>query len=294
MSVTIALFGKSLSPDHQEYFRLLLGKLEESGCRLLIYEPFYELFKGKFPFFGQYELFRESAQLRGKASFLFSIGGDGTLLDSIQLIRDSGIPVAGINLGRMGFLSCIHRSEILPAIADILEGRFRIEKRSLISIESPAGIFGDINFALNELSINKKEAASMVVVQVWVDDKFLNSYWADGLIVATPTGSTAYSLSCNGPIITPDSHNFVITPIAPHNLTIRPIVIPDNSRIRIRLEGRESQTLLRMDSRSATIGKDTELILKKADFEVKLLQRINDNFFSTIRNKLNWGMDIRN
>lgn len=294
MSVTIAIFGKTLSPDHHDYFRLLLGKLEESGCQLLFYEPFFELIKGKIPYYGSYELFREPAQINGRANFLFSIGGDGTFLDSIQLIRDSGIPVAGINLGRMGFLSCIHRSEILPAIADLLEGRYRIEKRSLISIESPPDIFGDINFALNELSINKKESASMVVVQVWVDEQFLNSYWADGLLVATPTGSTAYSLSCNGPIITPDSHNFVITPIAPHNLTIRPVVIPDHSRIRIRVEGRENQALLRLDSRIATIGKDTELILRKADFEVNLLQRSNDYFFSTIRNKLNWGMDIRN
>jgi NAD+ kinase len=292
--VTIALFGKAFNPDHLEYFRLLIGRLEESGCKLLIWKPFYEFIHDKISFQGKVNKFTHHEELPGKADYLLSVGGDGTMLDAIQLVRDSGIPVAGINLGRMGFLSSISRNEIIPAISDILQGRFRIEKRSLISIESPEGLFGDMSFALNELSINKQETSSMVVVQVWVDDHFLNSYWADGLIVATPTGSTAYSLSCNGPIIIPDSHNFVITPIAPHNLTMRPVVIPDSSRIRIKVDGRDKHALIRLDSRVTVFNQEMDLVIKKADFEVNLLQRNDENFFSTIRAKLNWGKDIRN
>jgi NAD+ kinase len=292
--VIIALFGKAFNPDHLGYFRLLIGRLEESGCRLLIWEPFHDFIRDKISFHGKINTFTNHEQLPGKADYLLSVGGDGTMLDAIQLVRDSGIPVAGINLGRMGFLSSISRDEIIPAISDILEGRFRIEKRSLISIESPKGLFGDMSFALNELSINKQETSSMVVVQVWVDDHFLNSYWADGLIVATPTGSTAYSLSCNGPIIVPDSHNFVITPIAPHNLTVRPVVIPDSSRIRIKVDGRDKNALIRLDSRVSVFGQEMDLLIRKADFEVNLLQRNSENFFSTLRAKLNWGKDIRN
>jgi len=292
--VNIAIFGKAFNPDHHEYFRLLVSRLEESGCQLLIWEPFLEFIDGKIPFHKKVRTFCSHDQLAGNADFLLSVGGDGTVLEAVQLVRNSGIPIAGINLGRMGFLSSISKNEILPAISDILEGRFRIEQRSLISIESPKGLFGELSFALNELSINKKDTSSMVQIQVWIDDHFLHSYWADGLIVATPTGSTAYSLSCNGPIIAPDSRNFVITPISPHNLTVRPIVIPDSSRIRIKVDGRDQHALVGLDSRTAIITNDTELLICKAGFEVNLLQRHTENFFSTIRAKLNWGMDIRN
>lgn len=290
----IAIFGKSFNPEALEYFKLLVQRLEESGCELLIWEPFHEFVKDKMVFGKQTHQFNQASILLSKADLMFSVGGDGTMLDAIQLTGRSGIPVVGINLGRMGFLSSIPRNSIIPAISDILGGRYRIEKRSMIALESPTDLFGGEVFALNELSINKIEASSMVVVQVWVDEHYLNSYWADGLIVATPTGSTAYSLSCNGPILTPDSRNFVITPIAPHNLTVRPVVIPDSSRIRIRVDGRDKQALVRMDSRVAMINHDQELILHKADFEVNLLQRNEEDFFSTLRAKLNWGKDIRN
>lgn len=294
MSKSIAIFGKAFNPDHVDYVRLLIGKLEESGCKLIIWEPFYQFIKKSVGTGKGIETFHHHEQLKGKADFLISVGGDGTMLDAMQLVRDSGIPVAGINLGRMGFLSSIPRTEILPALSDILEGRYNLEKRSLISIQSPVDLFGEFSFALNELSINKKDSSSMVVVQVWVDNHFLNSYWADGLLIATPTGSTAYSLSCNGPIITPDSNNFVITPISPHNLTMRPIVIPDDKVIRLRVDSRDSKALVRLDSRSAELERETDLVIRKADFMVNILQRKNENFFSTLRAKLNWGMDIRN
>ena len=290
----IALFGKEFNTDQMGYFHILVEALESRGCKLLIWKPFHEFLKDKINFHQGITLFNDHAELKGQADLLFSVGGDGTMLHSVQLVRDSGIPIAGINLGRMGFLSSIPRSEIISAIEDILGNRFGIVKRTLISLISPKSMFSDFNYAFNELSINKKENSSLVVVHVWVNDQPLHSYWADGLIVATPTGSTAYSLSCGGPILTPDSSSFVITPIAPHNLSVRPVVIPDSSLIRIRVDSRDHQALVGMDSQSAVITPDIELVVGKAEFEINLVQRQNENFFSTMRTKLNWGSDIRN
>jgi NAD+ kinase len=292
--VKIALFGKAFDSEQLGYIRILTEILENKGCKLIVWKPFHDFLKDKISFRGEISLFEDHLDLIGRAEMLLSVGGDGTILHSVRMVRDSGIPIAGINLGRMGFLSSIPRSEIISAIEDILEKRYRIEKRTLISLHSPANLFSDFNFAFNELSINKKENSSMVVVHVWVNDKQLHSYWADGLIVATPTGSTAYSLSCGGPIITPDSNNFVITPIAPHNLSVRPVVIPDSSLIRIRVDSRDHQALVGLDSQTANITPDNELVVCKAGFEINLVQRLNENFFSTIRAKLNWGSDIRN
>lgn len=290
----IALFGKEFNEDFLGYFRILTETLENKGCRLCIWKPFYEFLHGKVIFRQEITLFNDHDDLVGQADMLFSVGGDGTLLHCVRLVRNSGIPVAGINLGRMGFLSSIPRSEIIAAVDEILANRFTIVKRTLISLNSPQSLFSDFNFAFNELSINKKESASMVVVHVWVNDNLLHSYWADGLIIATPTGSTAYSLSCGGPILTPDSNNFLITPIAPHNLSVRPVVIPDSSLIRIRVDSRDHQALVGLDSQSTIITPETELVVGKAGFEISLVQRLNENFFSTMRAKLNWGSDIRN
>lgn len=290
----IALFGKNFADDRFFYFQQLVEKLEQSAISMMIFEPFYNFVKDKAIFTEMPEVFTHYHQLPGNADFLFSIGGDGTMLDSISLLRDSGIPLMGINLGRMGFLSSISKSEIGPAIDAIRRNDYSLNKRSLLSVETPGNIFGELNYGLNEFTINKKDSGSMILVHVFVDNLLLNSYWADGLIIATPTGSTAYSLSCNGPIITPESENFVITPIAPHNLTVRPVVIPDKSVIKIKVDGRMSQYLVGLDSRSAVIESSAELLVKKAPFFVNLVQRTNDNFFTTIRQKLLWGHDIRN
>jgi NAD+ kinase len=292
--VKIALFGKVFETENLEYFRILTESLEKNDCKLLIWKSFHDFLKDKINFRNDVTLFSNYTELKGKADLLFSVGGDGTMLDSVRLVRDSGIPIAGINLGRMGFLSSIPRSEIKDAVEEILAKRYRIEKRTLISLHSPQNLFSDFSYAFNELSINKKENASLVVVHVWVNDQKLHSYWADGLIIATPTGSTAYSLSCGGPILTPDSSNFVITPIAPHNLSVRPVVIPDSSLIRIRVDSRDHQALVGLDSQSVVITPDHDLVVGKAGFEINLVQRLNENFFSTIRAKLNWGSDIRN
>lgn len=290
----IALFGKNFADNRFFYFQQLIEKLESSSIELMIYESFYNFVKERCIFSKPPRLFTSYHQLPGQADFMFSIGGDGTLLDAITLIRDSGIPVMGINLGRMGFLSSISKDEINQAVDAIINGEYILDKRSLIHVETPQHIFGEINYALNELTINKKETGAMILVHVFINDVLLNSYWADGLIIATPTGSTAYSLSCNGPIITPDSENFVITPIATHNLTVRPVVIPDKSVIKIRVEGRVSQYMVGLDSRMSTIDSNTEMLVRKEKFSVNLVQRRNDNFFTTIRQKLLWGQDIRN
>ncbi len=290
----IALFGKEFNTDQLGYFKILMDTLENRGCKLLIWKPFYEFLNDKINLGPGIQLFNDHQDLKGQADLLFSVGGDGTMLHSVQLVRDSGIPIAGINLGRMGFLSSIPRTEIIAAIDDVLANRYTLVKRTLISLLSPKHLFADFNYAFNELSINKKESSSLVVVHVWVNDQLLHSYWADGLIIATPTGSTAYSLSCGGPLLTPDSNNFVITPIAPHNLSVRPVVIPDHNLIRIRVDSREQQALVGMDSQSAVITPDIELVVGKADFEINLVQRMNENFFSNMRAKLNWGSDIRN
>lgn len=290
----IALFGKNFAADRMFYFQQLIEKLEISDIAVMIHEPFYEFVKKRTIFASPPELFTNHSQLPGQADFMFSIGGDGTMLDAITLIRDSGIPLMGINLGRMGFLSSISKDEINQAVDAIQQGEYILDKRSLLCVETPQHIFGEINYALNELTINKKDTGAMILVHVYINDVLLNSYWADGLIIATPTGSTAYSLSCNGPIITPDSENFVITPIATHNLTVRPVVIPDKSVIRIKVEGRVSQYMVGLDSRSATIDSEIEMVVRKEKFCVNLVQRRNDNFFTTIRQKLLWGRDIRN
>ncbi|MBK6967449.1 MAG: NAD kinase [Bacteroidales bacterium] len=290
----IALFGKNFADDRFFYFQQLIEKLEQSNILVTIYGPFYDFVKSKSIFTRSPEIFNEYQQLPGNVDFLFSVGGDGTMLDAITLIRDSGLPLMGINLGRMGFLSSISKNEISMAIDAILKKEFTLEKRSLLSIDTEGDIFGELNYALNELTINKKDSGSMILVHVYINDLLLNSYWADGLIIATPTGSTAYSLSCNGPIITPDSENFVITPIAAHNLTVRPVVIPDKSVIKIKVDGRMSQYLASLDSRSVVINSSAEMVVRKASFPVNLVQPRNYNFFTTIRQKLLWGQDIRN
>lgn len=292
--MNIAIYGRTGSLEINGYVQQLVSKLESLGCNLLIYEPFYEVIRYKISFNSGFSLFSSHNELKNKTDFLFSIGGDGTLLETITLVRDSGIPVMGINLGRMGFLSSIQKEMIIPTVEEIIHGNYLLNKRSLLHLDTQNNIYGDLNFALNEINVSKKDSSSMIKIHVFVNEQFLNSYWADGLIIATPTGSTGYSLSCNGPILTPESENFIITPIATHNLTVRPIVIPDKSLIRIRVEGREDKFLIGLDSRTKTINSSTELFIRKEDFSVNLVQQPGENFFTTLRKKLAWGIDLRN
>ncbi len=290
----VALFGKDYKEDQQKYLQQIIDELVRNNNQLCMYKPFHEKVKARLSLPGNLSFFNSHNDLKEKTDMLFSIGGDGTILDTVPFVRDSGIPILGFNLGRLGFLSSISKNEIKQALESIFKGEFYLNKRALLQLDQPKEIFGELNFALNDLTIYRNNTTSLVVVHVYVDDKFLNSYWGDGLIVSTPTGSTAYSLSVGGPIMSPGSQNFVIAPIASHNLTVRPIVIQDSSTIRIRIGGREDTYLMTMDSRHSSINKEDELIIRRCDFEVNLVEMNNKDFFSTIRDKLLWGVDTRN
>jgi len=289
-----ALFGRTLTGNTYPFLHDLIARLRNSGGGLTIYRPFYLSIREHLDLDFEPDLFTTGDELRGKADVLFSFGGDGTILDALTLIGDSGIPIAGVNLGRLGFLSGIPRELILPAIDAILAREYQVDERTLLSLETKTNLFPDFNFALNELTVYKSKAMSMLTIRTYVNGDFLNTYWADGLIVATPTGSTAYSLSCTGPILTPDAENFVITPIASHNLTVRPIVVRDDSVITIRVEGKEPEYFVSLDSRTEAAISSLELTVRRAPFKIRLLRLKDGSFFRTIREKLNWGLDIRN
>ncbi len=230
----------------------------------------------------------------GGLQIMLSIGGDGTLLETVSHTGRYNVPILGINTGRLGFLATIGRDETEQALNEVLQGSYRLDNRALIKLESSNPIFGHLNFALNDFTIVKKDTSSMITIHTFIDGDFLNSYWADGIIVATPTGSTGYSLSCGGPLIFPRSRNFVITPVSPHNLTVRPIVVADASEISFRIEGRSRKFLVSLDSRIATVDNTVELKVTKADFSVPLIQLKEQHYFKTLRQKLNWGLDARN
>jgi NAD+ kinase len=225
---------------------------------------------------------------------LISLGGDGTMLDTVSFIGDSNIPLIGINLGRLGFLAAISENEAADAIESLVRGSYTIEKRSLLHLESSMPIFEDAPFALNEFTIHRKDSSSMIKIHTYLNGEFLNTYWADGLIVATPTGSTGYSLSCGGPVVFPQTSSFVITPVAPHNLSTRPIVVPDDNVISFELEGRTDHFLCTLDSRTETIPTSIQLAVKKENFTISLIRPDEHNFLKTIRQKLYWGIDRRN
>ena len=288
----IALFGKTIAPENGEYMRQLFMKLSDNQVGMIVYKPFAEMIKGYIPEGVQYDVVDSHADLN--ADLMFSIGGDGTILDTVPFILDSGMPLVGINMGRLGFLSSLSKNEIGKAVDSVLLGDYSVEQRTLLELVSPQNVFGDVRYALNELNVIRNPEHSLLAIKLFVDDVYLNTYWGDGILLATPTGSTAYSLSAGGPIIAPNAKNFVITPIATHNLTVRPVVIPDDSVIRIQVEGREKKFVFSMDSRSCTLDTSVQLEVRKAGFCLNLVRMRNEYFFGTIRNKLMWGKDNRN
>jgi NAD+ kinase len=290
----IALFGKVVSEENVQFIQQIISALETRHVSIIYYEPFLEKLSKYLNLDPKPSCFNDNNGLKGSVDFLFSIGGDGTLLDTITYVQDSGIPVFGINLGRMGFLSSVSKDKISSAIDQLISNRYKLDQRTLLRLETIEGLFGGLNYAMNEFTVYKKFPSSMLKIQAFVNDEFLNSYWADGLIIATPTGSTAYSLSSGGPIILPQSQNFVITPIATHNLTVRPVVIPDNSIIKIKVVGRVIEFFISLDSRSVTMDSNIELTIKKEDFRINLVQLDDESYFKTIREKLMWGLDLRN
>ena len=289
---TIALFGKTLAPENGEYMKQLFKELAGNQAEIVVYQPFADIVATYVPEGVQYSVFHSHEDLN--ADLLFSIGGDGTILDTVPFVLDSGIPVLGINLGRLGFLSSISKNEIVNAVNSVLTGDYTVEQRTLLELVSPEKVFDNVKYALNELNVIRNPEHSLLAIKVFVDDVYLNTYWGDGILLATPTGSTAYSLSAGGPIIAPNAKNFVITPIATHNLTVRPVVIPDDSTIRIQVEGREKKFVFSMDSRSCTLDTSVQLEVRKAGFCLNLVRMRGEDFFGTIRNKLMWGKDNRN
>ena len=238
--------------------------------------------------------FKVSSDLDGTIDCLISLGGDGTMLDAVTLVKDSGIPILGINFGRLGFLASISPDALQSAVAAIVNRTFVVDKRALIHLDSNEGLFGDTPFALNEFAIHKRDISPMIKIHTYLNGEFLNTYWADGLIVSTPTGSTGYNMSCNGPILFPDAASFVITPVAPHNLNVRPIVVPDTNVVSFEIEGRADQFICALDARKEIVHKTVQLAVRREQFCVNLVRLNENSFLSTLRSKLTWGLDKRN
>jgi NAD+ kinase len=290
----IALYGSPFDPSKSKYIQHLVHKLEQEDISICIENQFFDFLEEHITFNKSVFSFDNYEELKEQADILLSIGGDGTLLNTITFVRDSGIPILGINTGRLGFISSISTDQIDSAINQLLKGNYDIQERTLLQLESENNLFGDTNFALNEVTILKKDTSSMIQIHAYLDDTYLNSYWADGLIIASPTGSTGYSLSCGGPIILPGTDNFIISPIAAHNLNVRPLVISDKTVIRLKVDEREELALVTLDSRSRAIDPSLVLTIRKANFKIKLIRLEDQSFVSTMREKLMWGKDKRN
>ena len=289
----IAIIGKPLDDSTLPFMQALLDDLVTRQTEILIAESFHTSLASRLHLPEGTIIFRRGDSLRG-VQFVFSIGGDGTLLDTVTYVGSLQIPILGINTGRLGFLATITPERIAHAIDALFKGHFVIEERSLIRVETDPEVFGKINFGLNEFSILKRDTSSMIVVHTYIDGEYLNSYWADGLIVATPTGSTGYSLSCGGPVMLPQTNNFIIAPVCPHNLNVRPLIVSDRSVISFEIEGRSNNFLLSLDSRSVPVEANVQIAVRRETFGARLIKLNHVNFLSTLRSKLNWGLDRRN
>ena len=289
----IGVHGKEFNRQSAPFIEKIFTVLHTHGAEVHVSAPFSKFLKAsnfkKFKF----KVYQPEENLKS-LKCLISVGGDGTLLESLTHIGKTETPILGINTGRLGFLATISREETEQALIEVLKNKYVLDQRAVLSMQSNKEIFGKLNFALNDFTLVKKDTSSMITIHTYIDGEFLNSYWADGIIVSSPTGSTGYSLSCGGPLIFPRSGNFVITPVSPHNLTVRPIVVADSSEISFEVEGRSKKFLVSLDSRIATVDNSVKLVIKKADFKVNLIQLEGHNYFKTLRQKLNWGLDIRN
>lgn len=290
----IAVYGREFNSSVLPYVQQVFDCLAAENIEPYVAEKFNHFISGKIFFSKKFHIFKSPEELKGEADMMLSLGGDGTMLDAVAMIGDSGIPLIGINFGRMGFLASISKDSICTAIPSLVRNEYTLDARNMIGVESDMKLFGKENFALNDVTIHKRDTSAMMIIHAYLNGEFLNSYWADGLIVASPTGSTAYSLSCGGPIIFPNSGNFVITPIAPHNLNVRPIVLSDNNTLSFEIEGRSSKYLLTCDSRTEVIDNSVKITLKRASFQVNLVRLHNESYLSTLRHKLLWGIDTRN
>jgi NAD+ kinase len=292
----VAIYGQYYQNSTEPIIRDIFVFFNENNVEMIIEAEFLKLLYDKQIVKKEYKTFHSNKELDSSFDIMISIGGDGTILRAATLVRDSGIPILGINAGRLGFLAMVQKDEIAQFLQFVIEKKYTISERSLISLSSSPKIseIEDINFAMNEISVSRKDTTSMITIETYLDGEFLNSYWADGLIIATPTGSTGYSMSCGGPILTPNVTSLVITPIAPHNLNARPLVIPDDTEIRLKISGREEQYLVSLDSRIASVKNESILTIKKTPFKIKMVEIQEETFLKTLRNKLLWGEDKRN
>ena len=292
----VAIYGQYYQNSTEPIIRDIFVFFNENNVEMVIEESFLKLLYEKQLIKKEYNTFQSHTELDASFDIMISIGGDGTILRAATLVRDSGIPILGINAGRLGFLAMVQKDEIAEFLQLIIEKKYTISERTLISLTGKPDIpeISDINFAMNEISVSRKDTTSMITIETYLNDEFLNSYWADGLIISTPTGSTGYSLSCGGPILTPNVSSLVITPIAPHNLNARPLVIPDDTVIRLKVTGREEHYLVSLDSRIASVKNESELTIRKTPFKIKMVEIHEETFLKTLRNKLLWGEDKRN
>lgn len=290
----VAIYSRVLESTQQKDVQLFFDELENEKIISVIFEPFLKEIKKHISLPPSIETFAGHTDLNEEIDFLISLGGDGTLLDTVTLVRDKKIPVVGINFGRLGFLASIGRDEMGAAIKALARRSYIIDKRTLMHLDSNIPLFNDVPYALNEFAIHKRDTAPMVKIHTYLNGDLLNTYWADGLILATPTGSTGYSLSCGGPVVFPDSNSFVLTPIAPHNLNVRSIIIPDNTIISFEVESRSDDIICALDSRREIVDKNVLLAVRRENFMMNLVRLNENNFLQTLRNKLSWGLDKRN
>lgn len=290
----VAIYSRVLESTQQKDVQLFFDELHKEEIEYVIFNEFYEQAIKYINLPSSTQIFSHHSELTSDIDFLISLGGDGTLLDTITLIRDKNIPVVGINFGRLGFLASIGRDEMSEAIKALARRSYVIDKRSLIHLDSNIPLFNEVPYGLNEFAIHKRDIAPMIKIHTYINGELLNTYWADGLILATPTGSTGYSLSCAGPVVFPESGSFVLTPIAPHNLNVRPIVIPDNTIVSFEIESRSDEVICALDSRRELVDKNVLLAVRKENFGINLVRLNENNFLQTLRNKLSWGLDKRN
>lgn len=290
----VAVYSKKVTKATIPIFMRFSATVERFGWKLILEKELKNQLVKKAGICENAEVFTNHEDFHQGIDLAFSIGGDGTFLRTVAYIRDSGVPILGINTGRLGFLANIGDELFEDALELVRQKRYDFQKRSLLRVETERSIYGLDNVAMNEVTLLKKDTSSMITVNTFLDDKYLNSYWADGLIVATPTGSTAYNLSCGGPIVTPGCQVHIITPIAPHNLNVRPVVVPDNMPIKLRIEGRERNYLISLDGNAKSIKQNEEVLIRKAEYMINVIKLEDTNFLDTIRNKMSWGKDQRN
>ena len=289
----VGIHGKQFGSETLQLIKNVLEILSFNSTEVVISYHFSKILKKHKIISNNFNVYSKGDDL-SSLDALITLGGDGTLLDAVTHVGNKCVPLLGINTGRLGFLATTSKENIEDSLEELFEQNYKFDERSLIELKTDDKLFNGYNFALNDFAILKKDTSSMIVVNAFIDNEFLNAYWADGLIVSTPTGSTGYSISCGGPLVLPHSENFILTPVSPHNLTVRPIIVPDNSKLSFTIEGRSKNYLISLDSRITTVDDSVKFNVQKADFKVKLIQLRDNNYFKTLRQKLNWGLDVRN